>query len=101
MRHRKLVTLAAAAVLGLASVPASAAEKRSLCVFDIVGQSGDVFNMMRDYRTAAVAWGVEFDLKVYTDEKIATEDLKAGQCDAAAITGIRGRQLNAYTGSLD
>ena len=101
MRHRKLVSLAAAAVLGLASVPAAAAEKRSLCVFDIVGQSGDVFNMMRDYRTAAVAWGVDFDLKVYTDEKIATEDLKAGQCDAAAITGIRGRQLNTYTGSLD
>jgi hypothetical protein len=101
MRHRKLLSLAAAAVFGLAAIPAQAAEKRTLCVFDIVGQSGDVFNMMRDYRTAAVGWGVDFDLKVYTDEKIATEDLKAGQCDAAAITGIRGRSLNAYTGSLD
>lgn len=101
MRHRKLVSLAAAAVLGLATLPAAAAEKRTLCVFDIVGQSGDVFNMMRDYRTAALAWGVDFDLKVYTDEKIATEDLKAGQCDSAAITGIRGRSLNTYTGSLD
>jgi ABC-type sugar transport system substrate-binding protein len=67
MRHRKFVALAAAAVLGLASLPASAAEKRSLCIFDIVGQSGDTFNMMRDYRTAALAWGVDFDLKVYTD----------------------------------
>ena len=101
MRHRKLLSLAAAALFGLATVPATAAEKRTLCVFDIVGQSGDVFNMMRDYRTAAVGWGVDFELKVYTDEKIATEDLKAGQCDAAAITGIRGRSLNAYTGSLD
>ena len=101
MRHRKFVALAAAAVLGLASLPASATEKRSLCIFDIVGQSGDTFNMMRDYRTAALAWGVDFDLKVYTDEKIAMEDLKAGQCDSAAITGIRARSLNAYTGSLD
>lgn len=101
MRHRKFVALAAAAVLGLAALPASAAEKRTLCIFDIVGQSGDTFNMMRDYRTAALAWGVDFELKVHTDEKIAMEDLKAGQCDAAAITGIRARSLNSYTGSLD
>ncbi|MGB1467003.1 MAG: putative solute-binding protein, partial [Alcanivorax nanhaiticus] len=33
--------------------------------------------------------------------KIASEDLKAGQCDAAVLTGIRGRQFNSYTGSLD
>jgi hypothetical protein len=101
MRHRKLVALAAATVLGLASLPANATVKRSLCIFDIVGQSGDTFNMMRDYRTAALAWGVDLDLKVHTDEKIALEDLKAGQCDAAAITGIRARSLNTYTGSLD
>ena len=100
LRNRMLSTAAALAV-ALITLPAQAAEKRTLCVFDIVGQSGDVFNMMRDYRTAALAWGVDFDLKVYTDEKIATEDLKAGQCDAAAVTGIRGRSLNAYTGSLD
>jgi hypothetical protein len=102
MRHRKFVSLFAAAALSTFALSANASPvKRTLCVFDIVGQSGDVFNMMRDYRTAAVAWGVDLDLKVYTDEMIATEDLKAGQCDAAAITGIRGRQLNAYTGSLD
>ena len=100
LRNRILSAVATLAV-ALTALPAQAIEKRTLCVFDIVGQSGDVFNMMRDYRTAALAWGVDFDLKVYTDEKIATEDLKAGQCDAAAITGIRGRSLNTYTGSLD
>jgi hypothetical protein len=41
------------------------------------------------------------ELKPYTDEKIASEDLKAGQCDAAVLTGIRGRQFNSYTGSMD
>src|SRR5690554_24525 len=101
MFSKKLISLTAVALLGFRSVSAQAIEKRSLCIFDIVGQSGDTFNMMRDYRTAALAWGVDFDLKVYTDEKIALEDLKAGQCDAAAITGIRARSLNTYTGSLD
>ncbi|PKM22744.1 MAG: hypothetical protein CVV10_02810 [Gammaproteobacteria bacterium HGW-Gammaproteobacteria-14] len=101
MLPKNLISLIAAALIATMALPAQAAVKRSLCVFDIVGTSGDVFNMMRDYRTAALAWGVDFDLKVYTDEMIATEDLKAGQCDAAAITGIRGRQLNQYTGSLD
>jgi len=101
MFSKKLISLTAVALLGFSSVSAQAIEKRSLCIFDIVGQSGDTFNMMRDYRTAALAWGVDFDLKVYTDEKIALEDLKAGQCDAAAITGIRARSLNTYTGSLD
>ena len=101
MRYGKLIGLVSALALGLGAMTAHAAEKRTLCVFDIIGTSGDTYNLMKDYRTAALNWGIDFNLKVYTDEKIAAEDLKAGQCDAAAITGIRARQFNQYTGSLD
>lgn len=101
MRHLKSIGLASALTLSMAATSGFAAEKRTMCVFDIIGTSGDVYNMMTDYKTAAIEWGVDLDLKVYTDEKIAAEDLKAGQCDAAVITGIRGRQFNKYTGSLD
>ncbi len=101
MRYLKLAGLASALALGLGSVNGYAAEKRTLCVFDIIGTSGDTYNVMTDYKTAALNWGVDLELKVYTDEKIAAEDLKAGQCDGAAITGIRARQFNQYTGSLD
>lgn len=98
MRYLKLlVALSATLFAGTAM----AIEKRTLCVFDIVGTSGDVYNMMKDYKTAAIGWGVDVNLKVYTDEKIAAEDLKAGQCDGAAITGLRARQFNKYTGSMD
>jgi hypothetical protein len=90
-----------ALAMALFALPAQANTKATLCVFDIIGASGDIYNMMKDYKTAALQWGVDINLKVYTDEKIAAEDLKAGQCDAAAITGIRGRQFNQYTGSLD
>lgn len=98
MRYLKLLFALSAALFAGTTM---AVEKRTLCVFDIVGTSGDVYNMMKDYKTAAIGWGVDLDLKVYTDEKIAAEDLKAGQCDGAAITGIRARQFNRYTGSMD
>ena len=77
------------------------AGQRTICVFDIIGTAGDQFNIMRDYATAAAGQGYQIQLKAYTDENIAAEDLKAAQCDAAVLTGIRGRQFNSYTGSLD
>ena len=101
MRYRTIISIVAGSLLGLASLNAQAAEKRSLCVFDIIGASGDIFNIMKDYKTAALEWGVDLELRPYTDEKIAAEDLKAGQCDAAVLTGIRARQFNQYTGSID
>jgi hypothetical protein len=95
----RLAGLCAAGLLAMA-MPAQAA-KHKMCVFDIVGQHGDIYNIMKDYQVAALQWGVEFELKPYTDEKIAAEDFKAGQCDAVILTGIRGRLFNTYTGSLD
>ncbi|PNE04414.1 hypothetical protein A15D_00193 [Alcanivorax sp. MD8A] len=101
MHYFKALATAATAALALSISPAQAAEKRTMCVFDIIGANGDIYNIMKDYKTAALGWGVDLELKPYTDEKIASEDLKAGQCDAAVLTGIRGRQFNNYTGSMD
>ncbi len=83
------------------SAQASISNKRTLCVFDLVGANGDFYGIMKDFRTAALGWGVDIELKPYTDEKIAAEDLKAKQCDGALLTGIRGRQFISYTGSMD
>jgi hypothetical protein len=44
---------------------------------------------------------VEIDLKPYTSERVAAEDFKAGLCDGVSFTGIRARQFNPFTGSLD
>ncbi|HCT41503.1 MAG TPA: hypothetical protein DF427_10170 [Moraxellaceae bacterium] len=92
--------LVAGAALALSS-SAMAAGKQTLCVWDIIGAQGDVFNMMKDYKLAAAKWGANIDMKAYTDEKIAGEDFKAGQCDAVVMTGLRGRQFNSFTGSID
>lgn len=100
MTTRMPALLALAAAL-LAPVAAAAAEKKSLCVYDPSGANGDIFNVMKDYRTAAVAWGVELELKPYTDEKTAAEDFKAGQCDAALITGVRARPFQLFSSSIE
>ena len=50
--------------------------------------------MMKDYRTAAVGWGVEFDMKPYTDEKIASEDFKAGKLRVLVATDLLSRGID-------
>ncbi len=77
------------------------ADTKKVCVFDILGANGPVFTQMKDYKIAAMAWGAELDLKPYTSERVAAEDFKAGLCDAVSFTGVRARQFNAFTGSLD
>lgn len=71
------------------------------CTWDILGQQGDATNMMKDYVLAARAWGVNLISKSYTNEGIAADDFKASQCDGALITGLRARQFNQFTGSID
>jgi hypothetical protein len=74
---------------------------KKMCVFDLLGANGPTFSQMKDYKTAALAWGVELKLKPYTSERVAAEDFKSGLCDAVSFTGIRARQFNSFTGSLD
>lgn len=102
MRSLRILPAITAALLSCLAASVSAQlPERTLCVWDIIGASGDTANMMRDFETAALDMGVKFNLRIYTDENIAFTELTGGQCDAAAITGVRGRQLNSFTGSLD
>ncbi|WP_228254782.1 putative solute-binding protein [Aquirhabdus parva] len=39
--------------------------------------------------------------RVYTNEKIASEDFKAGQCDGVAMSNLRAKEFNGFIGSLD
>ena len=95
-RHVATAMLAAGVMLS----PAAEA-KQKICVFDLLGTGGDVYALMKDYALAASKWGGDIELKPYTDERIAAEDFKAGQCDGVSLTGLRGRQFNTFTGSID
>ncbi|WP_167374223.1 putative solute-binding protein [Bathymodiolus platifrons methanotrophic gill symbiont] len=85
----------------ITSIATAQAVPKKMCVFDLLGANGPFFAQMKDYKTVALAWGVELELKPYTSERVAAEDFKAGLCDAVSFTGIRARQFNSFTGTLD
>lgn len=75
--------------------------ERSFCVFDPVGANGPLFAITREFQPVAMQRGIRLNLRAYTDEKVAAEDFKAGQCDAVLLTGTRAREFNKFTGSLE
>ncbi|WP_148279228.1 putative solute-binding protein [Alloalcanivorax dieselolei] len=100
MRITTWKTMRNLAVLLLLVLPPSLSA-RTLCVFSLVGAQGELWEQMEDYRVAALQWGEPLSLRVFTDERIAAEDLKAGLCDGLMMTGMRARQFVPFTGSID
>ncbi|MEY4765221.1 MAG: hypothetical protein RI907_1894 [Pseudomonadota bacterium] len=100
----KMVRLlgSASAVVALSAAALSPAHAvQRVCVYDLLGAAGDLFNMSKDYAVAMQKYGAAIELKGYTDERVATEDFRTGQCDAVIATAFRTRQFNAVTGSID
>ncbi len=90
----------AALVAILAASPAAFA-KQKICVFDILGTSGDGYNNAKDYALEMQKYGADIELKVYIDERVAVEDFRTGQCDAVMATALRTRVFNSLTAALD
>ncbi len=80
---------------------ASAQASQKFCVYDMLGASGDLFNMAKDYVVAMQKHGVTIELKAYNNEGVASDDFKAGQCDAFVATAFRTRQFNATAAAID
>ncbi|MDO9003475.1 MAG: DUF6091 family protein [Aquabacterium sp.] len=91
----------AAMALVLTAGAASTQAAQKVCVFDILGASGDAFNMAKDHALAMQKQGVTLELKAYTNEGVATEDFRAGQCDALLASAFRTRQFNTVSGAID
>src|SRR6218665_1530611 len=88
----------AALMASVVATPAQAGQK--ICVYDLLGTSGDLFNMAKDYGVAMQKHGATIELKGYTDERVASEDFRTGQCDAVIATAFRTRQFNAVAGAV-
>lgn len=80
---------------------ANPSKEQVVCIWDLLGEQGDATNLAKDYALAARSWGANIKLKIYTNEGVAADDFKAGQCDGVLMTGLRGRQFNQFTGSID
>lgn len=103
MRLVVLATLGLVAQFAWASthVTPVVPEPRAFCVFDPMGANGSLFSTAKDYATSALEWGYDFKLRPYTDEKIAVDDFKAGQCDAVLVTGARARPFNKFASTVE
>jgi hypothetical protein len=90
-----------AALLALAAAAPALAETRSVCVYDPAGRSGDYYGLMSKYAVNASTWGVELEVRPYTDEETAAKDYEAGQCDGVVATGVRLQRFNRFASSIE
>lgn len=75
--------------------------KVRFCIFDPLGPGGKIVTAARELAKFAAEWNFIAEIKPYTDERVATEDFKAGQCEAVAISTLRAKQFNDSVGSID
>ena len=65
-------------MVGLDQMPAGSALKRTICIWDIGGRNGPVFNVAMEQRALAIEYGINLDMVPYTNETVMVEELKAG-----------------------
>jgi hypothetical protein len=77
-----------------ADIPSNNSELMPLtmCVFDFIGNDGPAHKAMKEYKIDAYRWGVDLSFKVYTDDRVASEEFKNGVCDMLNLPGIRARE---------
>ncbi len=75
--------------------------KADICVFDLLGKSGESYKLIEEWALASKQWGTEVRLIAYQDEAKVDQDFKAGKCDGFYMTSMRGRAYNKFAGSID
>jgi hypothetical protein len=101
MKKSRLPGLALPVLSLLLSLAAPAAMAQTMCVWDPLGAQGDYANMLKDYQLAAKRWGVNLELKVFTDEAKSAEAFQNGECDIANMLGVRTRTYNQFTSTIE
>jgi hypothetical protein len=99
----KLRWLIISFVLIMSSTPALAIvlEEKKFCIYDPVGNNGPSMTFLSDIVPKAISWGLNVKLSAYTDEKVASNDFKAGLCDVVFLTGLLTRQYVPFGSSLN
>lgn len=95
--RRFLISLMLVAV----SSTAAALEKKKFCLYDPVGKNGPAISFFSDLTAKGIGWGIDIEIVAYTDEKVASNDFKAGLCDVVFLTAILSRPYVPFGGTLD
>lgn len=88
-------------VLLTMSTTSFALEEKKFCLYDPVGKNGPAMTFFADMVPKAIGWGIDAKLHAYTDEKVASNDFKAGECDVVFLTAILSRPYVPFGGTLD
>ncbi|MFV1872312.1 MAG: putative solute-binding protein [Oleiphilus sp.] len=98
---KTLIVLVTSFFLFLVSINSHALEDKVFCVWDPVGRNGPVMSFYSDLIPKAQAWGLNIRFVAYTDESVASNDFKAGRCEAVLLTSIMARQYVQFAGTMD
>lgn len=74
---------------------------QNVCVFDLLGKSGESYKMMEEWALAAKEWQADITLIPFQDESLVDRRLREGKCDATYMTSMRARNYNKFAGSID
>ena len=83
------------------SVNALALETKTFCMYDPVGKNGPVMTFFSDLKAKGIKWGLDIQMHAYTDEKVASNDFKAGVCDGTFLTSILSSAFVPFGGTLN
>ena len=72
-----------------------------LCITGAFGVSSHLRTYFDDYAKQSLDYGVSLVLKRYEDETKAIQDYQDGSCPMLAVSGVRARVFNKFTGSID
>ncbi|WP_420001734.1 putative solute-binding protein [Acinetobacter sp. LF10] len=73
----------------------------TICVFDLLGKSGEAYKAMEEWALAAKTWRADIHLISYQSEAQAENDFEQGKCDGVYMTSMRARSYNKFAGSVD
>ncbi len=96
-----LYRLIAFCLILLSSTSALALEEKKFCIYDPVGNNGPSMTFLADIVPKAIAWGLKVKMIAYTDEKVASNDFKAGFCDVVFLTAILSRHYVPFGATLN
>ena len=88
-------------VLVLSSAAVLALEEKKFCIYDPVGTGGPSMTFLSSVVPEAISWGLNVKLIAYTDEKVASNSFKAGECDVVFLTAILTRHYVPFGGGLN
>jgi hypothetical protein len=74
---------------------------QTLCVFDPMGTSGELYTLMKDFALFAKSQQANVDLLPFKKEEDAITAFKNMECMGAIMTDVSARQFNSFTGSLN